>query len=324
MELPKKPTGASIGPSQASPWPPTWQLGIWGATKANFGAAMGARISQPTVHGNSADPHDLLRRAKIALDSNRPQEAQRIAERILKSDPRRAQALHILGCALLMQDRAADAIEPLEDAARTLRDPETDTLFAIALRRIGRNEDALSRLKRATKRRPPFGAAFHELGFVLFSMERYHEAIEVLSRSQELLPMMPELSILLGNVFLECRNFPNAKISFARALNISPNSLDAMYGLAVAHWRLCEHQAAANLFRHCLMRKPDDVSTMLGLGHCLLELGQRDAGYDCFRKVARGHSNRYGSALAALVNSGRSRFWLKPSAAARFLRGTKG
>src|SRR6516164_6114767 len=233
MELPKKPTGASIGPSQASPWPPTWQLGIWGATKANFGAAMGARISHSTVHGNSADPHDLLRRAKIALDSNRPQEAQRIAERILKSDPRRAQALHILGCALLMQDRAADAIEPLEDAARTLRDPETDTLFAIALRRIGRNEDALSRLKRATKRRPPFGAAFHELGFVLFSMERYHEAIEVLSRSQELLPMMPELSILLGNVFLECRNFPNAKISFARALNISPNSLDAMYGLAV-------------------------------------------------------------------------------------------
>src|SRR6516165_2029771 len=278
----------------------------------------------PMLLGHSTEPGDVLQQARLALNAKRPQDAQRMAEQILKTDPRRAEALHILGGALLMQDRAADAVASLEDAARALRNPETDTLLAIALRRIGRNEDALSRLKRATKRRPPFGAAFHEFGFLLFSMERYSEAIEVLSRSQELLPMMPELSILLGNVFLESRNFPNAKISFARALNISPNSLDAMYGLAVAHWRLCEHQAAANLFRHCLMRKPDDVSTLLGLGHCLLELGQRDAGYDCFRKVARGHSNRYGSALAALVNSGRSRFWLKPSAAARFLRGTKG
>jgi Flp pilus assembly protein TadD len=241
----------------------------------------------------------------------------------LKTDPRRTPALHILGGALLMQDRAADAVASLEDAARALRDPETDTLLAIALRRIGRNEDALSRLKRAIKRRPPFGAAFHELGFLLFSMERYGEAIEVLSRAQELLPMMPELSLLLGNVFLGCRNFPNAKVCFARALNISPNSLDAMYGLAVAHWRLCEYQAAADLFRRCLMGNPDDVSTWLGLGHCLLELGQSNAGYDCFRAVARRDPRHYGSALAAVVTSGRSRFWLKPSVAERFLRGTK-
>jgi tetratricopeptide (TPR) repeat protein len=257
------------------------------------------------------------------LNAKRPQEAERIARQILKTDPRRAQVLHILGGALLMQDRAADAVASLEDAARALRDPEIDTLLAIALRRIGKNEDALSRLKRATKRRPPFGAAFHELGFLLLSMDRCDEAIEVLSRGLELLPMMPELSILLGNVFLGCRNFPNAKVCFARALNISPNSLDAMYGLGIAHWRLCEYQAAADLFRRCLMRKPDDVSTWLSLGHCLLELGQRDAGYDCFRTVARGDPRRYGAALAAVVTSGRSRFWLKPSAAERFLRGTK-
>jgi tetratricopeptide (TPR) repeat protein len=284
---------------------------------------MGAGFSHPIVLGYSADPHDLLREAKLALDSNRPQAAQRIAQRILKSDPRRAQALHILGCALLMQDRLVDAVAPLEEAARALRDPETDTLFAIALRRIGRNEDALSRLKRATKRRPPFGAAFHELGYLLFSMERYDEAIEVLSRAHQLLPMMPQLSILLGNVFLACRKFQDAKTYFARALNISPDSSDAMYGLGMAHWRLCEYRAAADLFRRHLMHKPDDVSAWLGLGHCLLELGQSDAGYECFRTAARGDPRRYGAALAALVNAGRSRFWLKPSAAQRFLRGAK-
>ncbi len=284
---------------------------------------MAAGPLHPMAIGYSAEPDELLQQATFALNAERPQEAEQIARQILKTDPRRAPALHILGGALLMQDRAADAVASLEDAARALRDPETNTLLAIALRRIGRNEDALSRLKRAIKRRPPFGAAFHELGFLLLSMERYDEAIEVLSRGLELLPMMPELSLLLGNVFLGCRNFSNAKIHFARALNISPNSVEALYGLGMAHWRLCEYQPAAGLFRRCLMRNPDDASTWLNLGHCLLELGQRDAGYDCFRTVARGDPRRYGSALVSLVNSGRSRFWLKPSAAERFLRGTK-
>jgi tetratricopeptide (TPR) repeat protein len=277
----------------------------------------------PGARGYSAEPDGLLQQARFALNAKRPQEAQRIAQEILKTDPRHAQALHIFGGALLMQDRAADAVAALEEAVHALRDPETDTLLAIAFRRIGRNEDAFSRLKRATKRRPPFGAAFHELGFLLFSMERYNEAIEVLSRGHELLPMMPELSILLGNVFLGCRNFASAKVHFARALSISPSSSDAMYGLAMTQWRLCEYQAAADLFRRCLICNPDDVSAWLSLGHCLLELGQCDAGYDCFRTVARGDPRRYGSALTALVNSGRSRFWLKPSTAERFLRGTK-
>jgi tetratricopeptide (TPR) repeat protein len=154
-------------------------------------------------------------------------------------------------------------------------------------------------------------------------MERYDEAIEVLSRGHELLPMMPELSILLGNVFLASRKFLNAKIHFAQALKIASDSPDAIYGLATAHWRLCEYRAAADLFRRCLVHNPDNVSIWLSLGHCLLELGQRDAGYDCFRTVARADAKRYGSALAAVVTAGRSRFWLKPSAAERFLRGTK-
>ncbi len=313
----------------ASLCPPTRRLVICPDTASaafgnlgQFWSSM-ARPLHPMAFGYSAQPGDQLQQATFALNGGRPQDAQRIAQQILKTEPRQARALHILGGALLMQDRAADAIAPLQDAARALREAETETLLAIALRRIGRNDDALARLKRATKRRPPFGAAFHEFGFLLFSMERYDEAIEVLSHGHGLLPMMPELSILLGNVFLACRKFADAKVAFARALNISPNSFDAMYGLAMAHWRLCEYQAAADLFRRCLMRNPDDASIWLSLGHCLLELGQSDAGYDCFRRAARGDPKRYGAALAAVVTSGRSRFWLKPTAAERFLRGTK-
>jgi len=266
---------------------------------------------------------DALSRAMFALNSQRPNEAERIAGEVLKADPRHARALHIFGCALLMQGRASDAIAPLETAARGRHDPEIDTQLAVALRQTGRHDDALARLKRATKRRPPYAAAFRELGSLLVEMERYDEAIEALGRGLEVAPMISDLSIQLGYIFLSRRNCADARVAFARALDISPGSFTALYGMAKAHQEVGECQTAAEYFRRCLTIRPDDAGLWLNLGQCLLEFGQRDAGYECFRTAASDDSKRYGNALASLVRSGRGRFWLKPSAAERYLQGTK-
>jgi tetratricopeptide (TPR) repeat protein len=266
---------------------------------------------------------DALSRAMFALNSQRPNEAERIAGEVLKADPHHARALHIFGCALLMQGRARDAIAPLETAARGRRDPEIDTQLAVALRQTGRHDDALSRLKRATKRQPPYAVAFCELGSLLVEMERYDEAIEALGRGLEVAPMISDLSIQLGYIFLSRRNCADARVAFARALDISPGSFAALYGMAKAHQEVGECQTAAEYFRRCLTIRPDDAGLWLNLGQCLLEFGQRDAGYECFRTAASDDSKRYGNALASLVRSGRGRFWLKPSAAERYLQGTK-
>ena len=276
----------------------------------------------PRMPGD-ADRGDALAQARSALNAERPQEAQRLAEAVLKADPRDAKALHVVGCAILMQGRAKDAVAPLESAARSLRDPETDTLLAIALRQTGRPEDALSRLKRAAKRQPPYAAAFHELGYLLFFLKRYEDAIAALRRGVEIAPMMPEMSIQLGYVFLKCRNCAEAKIAFTRALGISPASPDALYGMAKSHQELGENEPAVTYLRRYLVVKPADTSAWLRLGHCLLELGQNDAGLDCFRRAARGDQISYANALASLASSSNGRFWLKPSDAARFLRGGK-
>ena len=273
--------------------------------------------------GGRGDRDDILHRAKLALNGQRPQEALRFAEEVLKTDPRHGQASHIFGAALLMLSRVPDAIAPLENAARELRNAETDTLLAIALRQAGRNEDARSRLKRAIKRRPPYPAAFHELGYLLFSLEQYDEAIDALREGLEIAPMMPELSIQLGYVFLQQRNCAEAKGAFARALEISPDSADALSGMARAHLEIGENELAAGYFRRHLRQRPDNIGAWMNLGHCLLELGQIDAGYDCFRTVARTDLANYGKALSSLAAAARGRIWLKPSAAERFLRGGK-
>ena len=268
-----------------------------------------------------AQRDEMLHRAMVALQGRRAAEAARLAGDVLKDDPRQPRALQILGGALLMQGQPKDAIAPLEEAARSRHDAETDTQLAIALRQAGRPDEALTRLKRAIKRKPPYAPSFHELGYLLVSMERYDEAIEALRRGLEVAPMMPELSIQLGYALLRGARRVEAKMAFARALSIAPGSADALLGIGMTHSELGEYASAAECFRRGLMNRPDDSSLWLRLGHCLLALGQRDAGDDCFRNAARGDPARHRKVLSSLVKSGHGRFWLRPSAAARFFGG---
>lgn len=271
----------------------------------------------------SSEIGSALQQAAFALNGQRPGEAERIVADVLKRHPRDAGALHIFGCAVLMQGRAGEAIAPLEAAAHARHDPEIDMQLAAALRQTGRVDDALSRLKRAIKRQPPYPKAFFELGCALASMKRYDEAAEVFGRGRDVAPMVAEFSIQLGRVYLELRDFAKAKQAFVRALEISPASHDALFGMALAHQGAGEDEMAADHFRRCLAAKPDagtSAGIWLNLGRCLLRLGQLDEGYDCFRFAVRSDPKRYGNALGMLTKSARGRFWLKPSAAARFLQ----
>jgi tetratricopeptide (TPR) repeat protein len=283
---------------------------------------MANKLEFRTAAGGSAGQGDgLLHQAMVALDGERPQEAERIAGEVLKTDPHHARALYVLGRALLMRDRAGEAIAPLEAAARGRHDSEIDTMLAIAFRLAGRNEDALRRLKLATKRRPPYPLAFKELGYLLVSLERYDEAIEALRHGLEVAPMMPQLSIQLGYALLSRRNCADAIVAFGRALELLPNSPDALFGMAKAHRDIGEDGPASEYFRRYLTNTPGDHSAWLHLGHCLLGLGELETGYECFRTAARGNPKHYGDALTSLAAAGRGRFWLKRSDAERFMRG---
>jgi tetratricopeptide (TPR) repeat protein len=282
-------------------------------------------LSKPII--SSADSElgrsDALERARSALNEERAREAERIADELLKVNARDALALRIRGAALLMQTRATEAVPVLENAARGLRDAETDTLLAMALRLCGRFEDALLRLKRATKRLPPYALAFHEFADVLMSVGRHEEAIDVLRRGLEIAPMMPRLSARLGEVFLRCRDYVKAKMAFAKALEIATDCPDALFGIGRAHHALGENALAADYYRRCLRAQPDHTAAWLNLGNCLLQLRDTEAAYECFRAAARRDPKSYGVAVSSLAAAGRGRLWLKPSAATRFLIGKR-
>jgi tetratricopeptide (TPR) repeat protein len=284
---------------------------------------MSSRLGYFISHGGPSAGDEALQRAVFAVNSGRSDEAERIVADVLKTNPRNVLALQVFANALLMQNRIADAIAPLEKAARGNHDPQIETMLGIVLREAGRVEDSLLWLKRAVKRRPPHAPAFYEFGCLLSFLNRDVEAVEAFNRGLDVAPLMPQLSIQLGYVLLRRKHYTEAKTAFARALNNSAGSPEALFGLAKAHQAVGDNAAAAGYFRQCLVSRPNDADMWLQLGYCLLEISDRAAGCECFRTATRGDPQNYGNALSSLVKSGHGRFWLRPSRAAQYFRGTK-
>jgi tetratricopeptide (TPR) repeat protein len=262
-----------------------------------------------------------LQGAAAAIQAGRPLEAERLAADVLKANAGSLPAMQLLGTALLMQGRGKDAIAPLERAARQSRDAESETRLATALRQAGREEEARERLERAVKRKPPFPPAFIELANVLYVLNRQDEATEILQQGLAVAPDFPDLSLQLGRLYATRGKNTQARAAFARAVALAPGHPDALFALARALQAERDFAQAAETYRRMLAATPKDAAGQIGLGICLIELGRNEEALDHLRAASRANAKMFGEAVAALVDAGRGRFWLRPSDAARALRG---
>lgn len=263
--------------------------------------------------------HQALERAIFALRMQRPNEAEHLAAGVLKSDRGNASAAHVLGSALLMQNRADEAIVALERAARRSDDPALKILLARALTAVGRSSESLDKLREATTRRPPFAPAFLEHGGQLSRIGRFDEAVDVLERGLALVPDAVDLRMELGFVHLKRNDRVASRAFFLAVLAAAPDRYDVLPALGKVMALDGEYAAAVDLFRRALALRPDDAVTRNNLGTCLLELGERDAGEAILRETVHGAPQMASQAVTSLAAASHGRFFLRPSAAARFI-----
>jgi len=261
-----------------------------------------------------------LEAAAQALQRHEPAEAERLASGVLRSDRQNIGAGQVLGTALLMQGRPAEAIEPLQRAAKRSGHPAIETLLARALSGVGRGEEAEALLRQAIVRRPAFPQAFLELGDQLGAAGRFAEAVAVFEEGLSLAPEALVLKVGLAFLCLQRNDRTRARTLFEEVRAAAPERHDALVGLARTLGLEGDYAGAADLYRLALQRRPDDAAVRLDLGKCLLEMGQREAGEAVLRGVAQAGPPLAGSAIQALATAPHGRFFLRPSAAAKFLK----
>jgi len=282
---------------------------------------MSNRPPRPSEAANSGSR--AIESALFALRMQRPDEAERLAAAVLKSDRRNTLAAQVLGRALVMQGRAVEAIAPLEKASRRANDPAIETELARTLATAGRLDEALDQLRRTTARRPPYPPAFLEGGAQLSKAGRLDEAVAVLEQGLAFAPEVLDLRMELGFIYLKRNDRRNARAMFSQVLAASPERHGVLPALAKVMALDGEYAAAADLFRRALAIGPDDAVTRNNLAICLFEMGEREAGEAALRAIVRDAPQIAGLAITSLAAASHGRFFLRPSAALDFLRAEK-
>lgn len=273
------------------------------------------RAARPSAHSHA------LEEAGLALQRQQPETAERLCTAVLKADRGNLVAVQILAAALLQQSRPLEAIDILRRAARRSQEPALETLLARALAAAGHREEAFEQLRLAVGRRPAYAQAFLDLGVGLGEAGRCAEGIEVLTQGLDLAPDADGLRVALGHLHLKRGECGKARLAFEATHVRAPGRHDAMVGLAKVLALQGEFARAAELYRRALALRPDDPVNRIALGKCLLETGEREAGEAAIRAASRGSPALAGLALTALASTPHGRVFMRPSAAARFLRG---
>ena len=269
--------------------------------------------------GRSASSNQLLANAVTALRLQNPQEAERLASEVFNSDRNDIAAAGILGRALLIQNRAADALIPLQQAAQRAADPEIETLLGLALSATGCGEEALDQLRKAASRRPVYPPAFLEQAGLFARRGRFDEAVAVLEGGLALVPGSIEMRMELGFVHFKRNDRKKARAMMLQALQAAPGRPDILAALARMMAMDGEYADAAVHFRHALAQWPGDAVSRSNLGVCLLEMGQREEGEASLRAAVRSVPQAAGMAIMALASASHGRFFLTLGEALKFL-----
>lgn len=211
-----------------------------------------------------------VRRAHKQMD-----EAMDWYRRAIAADPRYLEPLSNLGAVLLEEDRAGEAIEPLNRALQ-INPQYAGALCNLGLARsaLEQHDIALDWLGKALQVRPAYAEAHIGLARVLQAYEEKQnlpEAEKSALRAIEFASNQGNRKVLadayhtLGSIYGELARSSEAEAAYRRALEINPESDEALLGLGHLCLENGETEKAEALFHQALVLKDDNVGARFHL-----------------------------------------------------------
>lgn len=261
-----------------------------------------------------------LQEAIHALRVRQFPRAEQIALSILRTSKTDRTAVLVLGHALIGQQRAGDAVAPLEKAVLRGNDPELETLLGASLCDCRRVADGIVQLRKTAARRPAYLPAFQELAGRLAKSGQIGEAIGVIEEALALSPGSADLKLDLARLCLQANDRARARANLLAVREAAPGRPDVLVELAWVLFLEGDYAKAADAYRHALGLRPEDTQTRANLAMCLMEMGDRDGAEAALRNTLRGRPHLLARAAYTLAVSSHGRFFFRPSAAAKFLQ----
>ena len=178
--------------------------------------------------------------------------------RILADEPRRFEALYLLGLALAQSGEYSESLRFLEQARKARpNDPAVFNVRGNALAGLGRHSEALECYDRAVELDPHLAEAFYNRGIAFAASGRYEKALASYDRAIELNGCYAEAHNNRGNALSALRRNAEALESYENALRVRPAFVEAMVNRSIALRYLHRLEEAIDAAREVLRVNPN-------------------------------------------------------------------
>ena len=216
-----------------------------------------SRIPYRTAVAKPAPIQALLHQAVDHHQAGRLEIAEALYGKVVKADPRNAEALNLLGVIAQGRnqlDRAKLFFERAVACGPNI--PEIHFNLGNLLSATQNVDGACSAYLRATVLMPEFAAAHLNLGVMLHGAARLEDAVSSFRTVIAIAPLDPRGHFNLGQCLLQLSRPAEAEFSLKRAVELAPDYFDAHLALAVLYEKADRVQDAIAHARQALMLNP--------------------------------------------------------------------
>ena len=162
-------------------------------------------------------------------------------------------------------------------------------LLGILLFQTERKEEAAAYLQRAADSHPDNAEILTSLGSVHAELGAYAAAISALEAAAAAAPTEPKPLSLLGEAFLETKQFDKAAEVFRRINDLLPAAAGGWYQLGCAYEGMGQLEDAVAAFDEAVKRKPDFADAYSATAAAMLQLGKPvealEASIECIERA---------------------------------------
>lgn len=195
--------------------------------------------------------------------------AQELYERLLKLNPRNANALHYMGVLLHAREKSEDGLKRIRQSIELDPNvPDWHSNLGNVLLNLGRLEDAADAYAKAVELAPNNAAVLNNLGALRRAQERFEESEAAYFKALELDPTRGDAHNNLANLYNQMGKIELSLKHFCEALILNPKLHSARKMLGVAYYTLGRFDEAAQVYRDWAADEPDNPAPRHYLAAC--------------------------------------------------------
>ena len=233
-------------------------------------------------------PEALRLRGVIACQEGRFPDAITLLEAAVERDDRNAVYHSNLGVALRGVGRTEDALLAVRQAERLLPG-DNDIRFNVAclLQDLGRSEEAIAAYEAVLKADPDHADALSNLGLLLVDAGRPELAVPLLQHALVKSPALLAARINLGLALHELERLEDAAACFRQAIAAEPTRADLYFNLANTLHADRRYEEAIACGERAIALKPDHAEAYHNIANAWREIGDTEVAVRRYREALR-------------------------------------